>query len=618
MVDNMNKKRIIITVVLLIAAIVLIAGLSYAFYAPEIDKNIPSSSELVTPYLSLNVIDGNEINIEHVLPGQKVIKTFSVQNTGTGSITYQVALTDVLNELVRYPDLVYTITSTNNGGSVTNQIFPTTDALLLHDVEIAPNTTQEYTMEITFKNLDLDQSIDCDKTIAGTIQIYDQYAPKIYGVKKDITSSTTTFLRTRDSVGLVANAQVGNNLAVNDFDSIYPWSDIVSYNYDLTTQKEVGIYGDDNFKFDGSNGMVLTYIPAFYYHRYRDGNYEYIEISRDYVEGFSYSAAFSVSRYHVGWNGTNLTSQSGAYVKTNQLPAWYRNQAYALGPNFTQFDHRLFNIYMLFLVEYANYDSQMVLGRGIVELSSGNRVLLKEAINTNSFVISNSWHMKVGYYVHIISTTSDKSQEEYFVKITNIEDYNDGNITGRLITLDHEPISLPKSYAIRLAVLPSGLTDQYGMKSGYYSDSVIGSAQPNIYRGIENIYGNAWTYVDGINFKNMKAYVCNNPREYADNKYNGCYQETGVILPSNGGINDYFSSLSYDSNYSKIMVASAFGGSASTYIGDQALTWGGNHPLIYGGDFGSSGNIVGLFRINSYDSQQASLTRGARIILDHN
>ena len=57
MVDNMNKKKIIITVILLIAVIVSIAGLSYAFYAPGIDKNVPSSSELVMPYLSLNVID---------------------------------------------------------------------------------------------------------------------------------------------------------------------------------------------------------------------------------------------------------------------------------------------------------------------------------------------------------------------------------------------------------------------------------------------------------------------------------------------------------------------------------------------------------------------------------
>ena len=42
MVDNMNKKRVVISVIILLAVIIAVAGLSYAFYAPEIGVNVPS------------------------------------------------------------------------------------------------------------------------------------------------------------------------------------------------------------------------------------------------------------------------------------------------------------------------------------------------------------------------------------------------------------------------------------------------------------------------------------------------------------------------------------------------------------------------------------------------
>ncbi|MBO4245517.1 MAG: hypothetical protein J5892_02100 [Bacilli bacterium] len=613
---NKNYKKWLI-IIIVIAVIVAIAGFSYAYYGSSIflATDLPQTT-VKSPYLNLNYSETNSIVINEVLPGQQVIKKFSVTNTGTGNITYQIFLTDVYNELTRYPDLTYTITSTNNGGSVTNAIYPTSDALLLKDIVIEPDTTQDYTMTITYNNSYLDQTVDEAKTITGTIQVSDIYNSKIYGIKKDVTASTTTWERIKDSTALVANPIVGNNVSANAFDYIYPWSDIYSYNYDLTTGREAGIIGDDNFKFDGSNGLVMTYIPEFYYHRYREGDYEYIEISRDPVEGFTKSEAFSVSRYHVGFDGTKLTSQSGSSIEINRQPGWFRTQAYALGPKFTQFDHRLFNIYMLFLVEYANYNAQSVLGYGIVELSNGNRKLLEAAVNSNYVIVANSWHTKPGYYVNIISTTSDKTRELYNLKVVAIEDYSNGNITGKKITLDYNNLNYDTSYAMRISAPPSGLTDQYGMKSGYYSDSVIGIAQPNIYRGIENLYGNVWTYVDGINFKNYQAYICYSPRDYVDNKTDGCYEATNVYVGNNGGLHEYIKTLSFDSNYSKIMVASEFGGTESTYIGDHSITWTGNHPLMYGGDFSSSRYISGLFRINVYDSQQAGLTRGARIILD--
>ena len=88
---------------------------------------------------------------------------------------------------------------------------------------------------------------------------------KVYGVRRNIKSSSSAWERIKDSVGLVANAQVGTTAVVNNFDSIYPWSDIITCNYNNTSKKIVAYYGDANFSFTGSNGQVLTIIPEFYY-----------------------------------------------------------------------------------------------------------------------------------------------------------------------------------------------------------------------------------------------------------------------------------------------------------------------------------------------------------------
>ena len=120
---------------------------------------------------------------------------------------------------------------------------------------------------------------------------------KKYGVRRKITNnSSSAWERVGDAVNLVANAcKNGNNDVQNDFDSIYPWSDIISYNYNTTTHQRVADYGDADFTFDGSNGIVLTEIPEFYYQRYKevdatDGyTYEYIWISEYALKGFESS-----------------------------------------------------------------------------------------------------------------------------------------------------------------------------------------------------------------------------------------------------------------------------------------------------------------------------------------
>ena len=189
----------------------------------------------------------------------------------------------------------------------------------------------------------------------------------IYGIKRSLTTTSTTWERTDDAVGLVANAQSGNTAVRNDFDSIYPWSDIISYNYDATNDIINAYYGDNNFAFDGSNGDVLTLIPEFYYKRWQDSTYEYIQISQGQFEGSIKSEEFSVGRYIITGSTSRVYSRSGYTPFTTHTIAEFRNYANNLGPKFSQLDWHYFVLQLLYLVEYADYNSQNILGTGYTD-----------------------------------------------------------------------------------------------------------------------------------------------------------------------------------------------------------------------------------------------------------
>ena len=311
---------------------------------------------------------------------------------------------------------------------------------------------------------------------------------KIYGVKRDINTSETTWKRTDDGINLTAQAQIGteNTEVTNDFDKIYPWSDIETYTYDVEKKEVTSWYNDnpDGFQFNGSKGEVLTYIPTFYYKRYQENGYEYILISNKNLEGYTRSDEFSIGRYTMSGDSNAVHSKSGVQPLTYKKINEFREYARKLGSEFNQLDYHYFIIQLLYLVEYADYDSQKVLGLG----------------NTNN-------------------TTSIKSGE----------------------------------------------CNDLGMKSGTLNND---GQHSMIYRGIEDIYGNIWQFVDGINIQDSQSYVCYDSSKYQSNKFDGCYQPIGYTY-ANSSMYGYIKKLGYDSNNSLIQFSTEIGGSENTYIPDK-------------------------------------------------
>ena len=338
---------------------------------------------------------------------------------------------------------------------------------------------------------------------------------KIYGVKRNIESESSTWDRLEDAGGLEANAiKSESDLdegVRNDFDEIYPWSDIETYTYDVEKKEVTSWYNEEkeDFKFDGSKGEVLTYIPTFYYKRYQEDGYEYILISNKNLEGYTRSDEFSIGRYTMSGDENAVHSKSGVQPLTNKKINEFRDYARALGDEFSQLDYHYFIIQLLYLVEYADYNSQEKLGQGYTATS-----------NT--------------------------------------------------------------------AVIKSGGCDELGMKSGTLNNDGYHSI---IYRGMEDIYGNIWQFVDGINIKDYQAYVCYDPSQYESDKFDGCYKKIGYIIPDSVG---YIKKLGYDSKNPLISFPVEGLGGSTTYITDFCWQASGNR-IARVGTMWHDTTLAGLF-----------------------
>lgn len=434
----------------------------------------------------------------------------------------------------------------------------------------------------------------------------------VYGIKRKISSnSSSAWERTDDSIGLVANATKNGGTVQNDFDNLYPWKDIISFNLNITTKKKTAFFGDADFNFDGSNGDVYTHIPTFWIKVWQQNDYDYIQIADYAKSGFIKIDEFDIARYQTGLVDNVLRSYSGLVPAINKTLPQFRTLAQALGEEFCVMDWRYFILQLLYLVEYANYNSQSTLGNGCtsMRLNNGDVSLLAES-NTNRFVVNttagNAFY--VGQTISIGTNAYGNFSVADSRKITAIADYDDGTITGKEITFDGTPITTALTNVIWSSGQHTGGCDSLGMKSGCM---VNDSKHSVIYRGIENIFGNVWHWVDGLNIKDNQAWVCYDPANYVSDKFESPYEELGYI---NANANGNAKTLGFDINHPFIRLTEEIGGSSSTYMSDYYYQNTGNRVAHVGGDmyYGASAGLWYWYLGSA--SSNASWNIGARVL----
>ena len=110
------------------------------------------------------------------------------------------------------------------------------------------------------------------------------------------------------------------------------------------------------------------------------------------------------------------------------------------------------------------------------------------------------------------------------------------------------------------------------------------------YRGIENFYGNCWSWVDGFNIGivvDRDVWVSNTDTDFADNTSTNYTQLNGTMATANGYASDIL-------DQSGTFLPSATSGSSSTYLTDYFYQATGNRVALFGGE-ASLGASAGAF-----------------------
>lgn len=435
----------------------------------------------------------------------------------------------------------------------------------------------------------------------------------IYGIERNIANnSATSWDRTDNAVGLIANATHDGTEVQNDFDNLYPWSHMKTVNYDPTEKMITATIGDSNFKFDGSNGQVMTIVPEFYFTYWADDTKEHWQISEYAIEGFTKVPGFMLGRYPSAKTTDNkLMSASGMFPEVLKTITSFRNDSKAVGDDFGQMDWRYFAVQLLYLVEYADYNSQAKLGNGYTNLrvSNNDKALVAET-NVNRIIIAtaNANNFKVGQAISVGTKATWDWNVAKNRLITSITDYSEGDITGKAINFDGDPVNIAVDNVVWSTCQKSGECDVLGMKSGCVANDGNSAV---IYRGLENIFGNVWQFVDGINIKDYVAYVCYNPENYAVDKFDGDYKAVGYVNANKEG---WGKTLGHDANHPLVTLITDIGGSSSNYLSDYYYTSSGNRVVRVGGSWnGGAGAGLWYWRCNN-DSSLTSFDLGSRLL----
>ena len=276
---------------------------------------------------------------------------------------------------------------------------------------------------------------------------------------------------------------------------------------------------------DGTDGQVVVEIPAF------SVRYGFINgvHTREVRLGCNDGLIAQGFRPHPAFIKTDGTYKSAFY--------WGAYQAYSDGTNLAS-----------------------------VSGQTNTRSLTRGTFRTRAALRGTGWHVQSYLELAAVQT----------LLVTEYRDYNSQKVLGN-------GSSEGATYGVA-----TGLSNSRGNRSGNVYTGGGSSSDFMSYRGIENLYGRAWTWADGINVYERVVYLTNNQSVFADN--------TSV------GYSFYAQVPSGSASYQKELfpLADVFlpsvvtGASSTTYLADGLWT-GSGWRVAYVGGSSVDGSLDGAF-----------------------
>lgn len=459
--------------------------------------------------------------------------------------------------------------------------------------------------ENTKTTLDLDDivlqkgdtvSINASLAAMVTIDVTDASINKsgVYGVTWEENSSSILLERTDDAIGLSFNYMNDEEWAgpyQNDFDQIYPWSDLKLCAID--SAGNVLYENDPGFATDGSVGDIFVEIPKHYVKREVKDGKEYIAISATEREGFQLDPSFRrktgeidhiyVSAYFTSLSSDEAKSVSGKIPQTNHSLDELRDYMLKKTHNYTgvysEIDlFSVMTIQRLFLIETAVRNSQAFwqgeTSKAYWSESAPQQYALVDSPTSNMITVTDdnlNRRFSVGDAVCIATHEQffggRKYDNSYSRVISDIR-FEDGKMQ---ISFDGEPLDIiADTTQIAHVADVNGKTDSLPYHTGKLNEN--DGLSPFRYRYFENLWGNGFVLVDGVSVKNKTIEIT-----YPNGKISTLNYDLGLQPLSPGQTDvDYgimnISKFGYDDMNPLVMLPSTAGASVSTAFGDTLYT----------------------------------------------
>lgn len=168
---------------------------------------------------------------------------------------------------------------------------------------------------------------------------------------------------------------VGTGSGSSPFDSYMPWMGMEECTLNNATGKVSSKKGDPGFKRTSIDRPVMVKIPEFYYKIERVGSIFRYYVADGPVDGHSlhpgsgdnYLARYEAGEASSGTLGFILASYSGAAPSVSKTRSTFRDYARNMASGFQLRDIAAWcAVGLLYLVEFADWDSQKKMGQGIV------------------------------------------------------------------------------------------------------------------------------------------------------------------------------------------------------------------------------------------------------------
>ena len=417
-----------------------------------------------------------------------------------------------------------------------------------------------------------------------TICVSDYADPAILGVEVDMEAKT--FIRIADAAGLSAGT---------DFDRFGLFGRRRRCNV-LDDGTIAAWYGDEDFRTDGSNGQVMVFQPRFYY-KVEPLKLEAYTFERDgeTVTGYHLRKA----RYYV----------SDVWHESFKLhPAFLRDGQELDYLCLSAFEGSLYDVsagaYITDDAQVADFNADKLCSiAGAKPLSGSSRNLTRANTRRLAQNRGPGWEQM---YIKAAAASQLLMLVEYAA-------FDMQSAIGTGIT--------SKAGGSGNEAEPTGATVNLGNASGQSASENNQNAVS--YRGEENIWGNIWKWIDGLNVQNPetiesgahgKLYVADHG--FADDTGQTPYEDTGIYPVCKSG---YANAFGYSEVCDYLFAASEVGGNSDLPVGDYFYNNNVGWRLSLSGGYWNIGASGGAFHLhlNSAVTSYARYTGGRLVYVPY-